>query len=60
VGSRGRASATVDREVVASEPVRVRYSLTPGGRGLRPAVEALHEWGETSLGEASNPAESVI
>lgn len=50
----------VDRTVVESKPVRVEYSLTEHGRALEAAVEELHRWGQTYLGEASDPDESII
>ena len=55
-----QAKGLVEREVVATKPVRVRYSLTPEGRGLEDAIDALHEWGQAYLGEAPDPDESVI
>ncbi len=42
----------VERTVVPQTPVRVEYSLTPKGRALAAAVDAIsewaHKWGETS------------
>lgn len=37
----------VERDVVAEQPVRVRYSLTDHGQDLAPVVDALAEWGQT-------------
>jgi DNA-binding HxlR family transcriptional regulator len=34
----------VEREVEAGSPVRVTYSLTEAGRGLRPAIVELKTW----------------
>ncbi len=34
----------VEREVEAGSPVRVIYSLTERGAGLRPAIAELQEW----------------
>jgi len=34
----------VEREVEAGSPVRVRYSLTEAGAGLRPAIVELRTW----------------
>jgi DNA-binding HxlR family transcriptional regulator len=34
----------VEREVEAGSPVRVTYSLTERGAGLRPAIAELQEW----------------
>ena len=35
----------IRREVFAEVPPRVEYSLTEKGRSLRPAIEALADWG---------------
>lgn len=50
----------VERSVIDTKPVRVEYSLTTHGRGLRDAIEELHGWGEEYLSEASDPEESVV
>lgn len=34
----------IEREVEAATPVRVIYSLTERGAGLRPAIHELHSW----------------
>jgi DNA-binding HxlR family transcriptional regulator len=39
------AEQIVAREVLDGAPVRVEYELTPKGRALRPAIEALEDWG---------------
>ena len=36
-------------EIVSRPPKTVRYELTPLGLKLRPAVDALSEWGEEAL-----------
>ena len=36
----------VHRDVLSTQPVAVRYSLTEKGRQLEPVVEALRVWGE--------------
>lgn len=36
----------VKREVFATVPPTVEYSLTPKGQKLRPVIEELHKWGE--------------
>jgi len=36
----------VERQVFQEVPPRVEYSLTPHGRGLEPALEALCQWGK--------------
>ena len=38
------ARGIVDRQVHAEAPVRVEYELTPMGRDLAPALEALRRW----------------
>lgn len=44
----------VARVVFAEVPPRVEYSLTPLGRTLLPAIEALKAWGEAYVLEAPN------
>jgi DNA-binding HxlR family transcriptional regulator len=39
----------VERRVEDGPPVRVRYALTPMGRGLAPAVGELHAWAQRWL-----------
>ena len=39
----------VIRSVIPETPVRVEYALTPRGRALEPAVEALSKWAERWL-----------
>ena len=34
----------VDRHVETGRPITVTYSLTPRGRSLKPAMEAMREW----------------
>lgn len=36
----------VERSVHPGSPARVSYSLTQKGSALRPAIRALHEWGQ--------------
>lgn len=36
----------VHRDVLSTQPVAVRYSLTEKGKELQPVVEALRAWGE--------------
>jgi DNA-binding HxlR family transcriptional regulator len=36
----------VKREVYATAPVTVQYSLTEYGKSLKPVVQALYAWGE--------------
>jgi DNA-binding HxlR family transcriptional regulator len=36
----------VRREVFATAPVTVQYSLTEAGKSLKPVVMALYKWGE--------------
>jgi len=39
------ADGIVRRKVFAEVPPKVEYSLTEKGRSLRPAIEALRDWG---------------
>jgi DNA-binding HxlR family transcriptional regulator len=39
----------VRRDVDAGPPVRVRYALTPMGRGLDPALKELRAWAQRWL-----------
>lgn len=41
----------VRREVIATVPVTVEYSITPLGITLADAVEPLRQWAELNLGE---------
>lgn len=36
----------INREVFPEVPPRVEYSLTEFGKGLRPIIEAMWDWGE--------------
>ncbi|MFM9369927.1 winged helix-turn-helix transcriptional regulator [Streptomyces sp. Da 82-17] len=42
-------NGVVEREVVPSRPVAVRYRITPLGKTLRPPVEALLAWADAHL-----------
>src|SRR5437016_7137876 len=47
----------VERTVIPESPVRVEYSLTPKGRALASAVDAISEWAHKwSKPAASDPA----
>lgn len=51
----------VARDVVATRPVHVEYSLTEHGKTLAPVIDALDEWGRTHTtpsGEAKTATES--
>ncbi len=39
----------VERHVEGGQPVRVKYSLTPKGQALEPAVRALKAWANAHL-----------
>jgi DNA-binding HxlR family transcriptional regulator len=39
------AAGLVTRTMYAEIPPRVEYALTPRGRALRPAIDALRRWG---------------
>ncbi|MCQ4334167.1 helix-turn-helix transcriptional regulator [Natronomonas sp. F2-12] len=39
----------VERSIVEEKPVRVRYSLTDGGRALEPVLGSMVEWGRVNL-----------
>jgi DNA-binding HxlR family transcriptional regulator len=41
----------VKREIVSTRPFGVQYSLTPSGLELKPALEALGDWGSRWLPE---------
>jgi len=36
----------VRRTVITGPPIRVSYELTPSGKDLEPAIEALGKWAE--------------
>jgi DNA-binding HxlR family transcriptional regulator len=40
------ADGIITRTVIANTPPHVRYDLTPAGRSLGPALQALHDWGQ--------------
>lgn len=50
----------VARTVIPDPPVRVEYSLTPKGRALAAAVDAVsewaHKWGQPAANDAAHPA----
>jgi DNA-binding HxlR family transcriptional regulator len=50
----------VERTVIPETPVRVEYSLTPKGRALATAVDAIsdwaHKWGKPAGNDAAHPA----
>ena len=50
----------VERTVLPDPPVRVEYSLTPKGRALAAAVDAIsewaHKWGRAVVEDAAHPA----
>jgi DNA-binding HxlR family transcriptional regulator len=41
------SEGVVERIVYPQIPVRVEYRLTEKGRGLRPVVQAIHDWAQT-------------
>lgn len=43
------ARGVIARTVDPGPPVRVRYTLTPMGRGLAPAIDELHAWAQRWL-----------
>jgi DNA-binding HxlR family transcriptional regulator len=49
----------VERTVIPESPVRVEYSLTPKGRALASAVDAIsdwaHKWGQPVAADAAHP-----
>ena len=50
----------VARTVLPDPPVRVEYALTPKGRALAAAVDAIsdwaHKWGQPAAEDAAHPA----
>ena len=48
----------VERTVIPESPVRVEYSLTPKGRALATAVDAIsdwaHKWGKPAVVDAAH------
>lgn len=44
----------VSRRAIATVPVTVEYSITPLGRTLHAAVEALRLWAESHIGEVQD------
>ena len=49
----------VDRTVIPESPIRVEYSLTPKGRALATAMDAVgawaHKWGKPAANDAAHP-----
>jgi DNA-binding HxlR family transcriptional regulator len=49
----------VERTVIPESPVRVEYSLTPKGRALASAVDAIsdwaHKWSQPAAADAAHP-----
>lgn len=43
------ANGIVERQVFATVPPTVEYTLTPKGRKLEPILDALHQWGKEHL-----------
>ena len=52
-------SGLVSRTVVSESPKRVEYELTPHGRDLQEAIEALANWGDQHLG-GGGPARLLV
>ena len=53
------ARGVVERRVDPGPPVKVEYALTPMGRSLEPALNALRAWAQHWLGEETRtPAAS--
>jgi DNA-binding HxlR family transcriptional regulator len=51
----------VNREVFATVPPRVEYSLTAHGETLKPVLEAMCEWGEVHAATSSPiPSPSLV
>jgi DNA-binding HxlR family transcriptional regulator len=50
----------VERKVIPESPIRVEYSLTPKGRALATAIDAVgdwaHKWGKPTANDAAHPA----
>jgi DNA-binding HxlR family transcriptional regulator len=48
----------VDRTVIPESPIRVEYSLTPKGRALATAMDAVgawaHKWGKPAANDAAH------
>jgi DNA-binding HxlR family transcriptional regulator len=40
------ANGIVEREVFATVPPTVEYTLTPKGQKLLPSIVSLHQWGQ--------------
>lgn len=53
------ADGIVSRQVFATVPTRVEYSLTALGQSLWPVLQAMHEWGLKQLAahQAAQPSE---
>lgn len=50
----------VERRVINESPLRVEYSLTPGGEELQTTIESLADWGERHLGEEVGPPTVLV
>lgn len=54
------AAGLVARHVDGGPPVSVRYSLTPRGQALRPALEELERWGRDHLFAGAGAAPHLL
>lgn len=50
----------VERTVVSESPRRVEYELTPHGKDLQAAIDALVRWGDRHLGETTTPTVLIV
>ena len=48
----------VERSIIPSTPVQVRYGLSERGRSLLAAIQPLVAWGQTSAGQATPAGQS--
>ncbi|MFE5095278.1 winged helix-turn-helix transcriptional regulator [Streptomyces sp. NPDC056638] len=42
-------NGVIEREVVSTRPVAVRYRITPLGKTLRPPIDVLLEWASANM-----------
>ncbi len=46
----------IERSFYSEHPPRAEYRLTAKGEALRPAIQAIYEWGERYLPVQTNPS----
>jgi DNA-binding HxlR family transcriptional regulator len=53
------AAGLIYRHVYPETPVRIEYELSPKGKGLKPVMEAVQQWGDEWMGSCDNVTNSA-